>query len=387
MIKGYRQGTICVTKMDSIYGAYNKNSSDKINLKTYFDEYANEIEPKDSLKAEESDDALLLSCMGVNLKEEQFSILAQYCSVDHLTVPDEIPRCSDSRNMRRKEVYDFKTVPEGTQLQTLLNLKRRLRGKQKVVRNSRFRNEILVRYDDVKRIGQLAIPGQDIIVYIRIYNPFFHRNHYTNFDQLSRKSLNCVIAILGSQTLTQLRDKITCSSDGIICTDVSAGPKGCSMLLAKGTFFNDFRAPGNKDYSQVIREWGETRNLGPFDTASMESTRIDSISTRFGYPWVYQHQGSCEHLIVFSDARLISSKDDLAISCYPRIHKIKQRLTRYCMMCGVFAVQWFTTEHSRLPHNPCFFCDTCFKSYNYINGEKVGTFKAYPYPGNAAVEQ
>lgn len=38
----------------------------------------------------------------------------------------------------------------------------------------------------------------------------------------------------------------------------------------------------------------------------MEGTRIDSLSVKFGYPWVYQHQGSCEHILVFSDARLIN---------------------------------------------------------------------------------
>lgn len=39
-------------------------------------------------------------------------------------------------------------------------------------------------------------------------------------------------------------------------------------------------------------------------------------------------------------------------------------------------------EHERIPHNPCYFCDICFKSYNYINGKKVGEFKAYAYPQN-----
>ena len=50
------------------------------------------------------------------------------------------------------------------------------------------------------------------------------------------------------------------------------------------------------------------------------------------------------------------------------------------MTCGIYSVSWVTTSTDRLPHNPCLFCDSCFKSYNYIKGKKVGCFKAYPYP-------
>jgi hypothetical protein len=50
------------------------------------------------------------------------------------------------------------------------------------------------------------------------------------------------------------------------------------------------------------------------------------------------------------------------------------------MTCGIYSVNWVTTSNNRLPHNPCLFCDSCFKSYNYIKGKKIGSFKAYPYP-------
>lgn len=42
-------------------------------------------------------------------------------------------------------------------------------------------------------------------------------------------------------------------------------------------------------------------------------------------------------------------------------------------------------EHDRIPHNPCYYCDGCFKSYNYIDGKKVGNFKAYAYPRNTEI--
>lgn len=64
------------------------------------------------------------------------------------------------------------------------------------------------------------------------------------------------------------------------------------------------RCSTNIDYSAVIIDWAQRRpRLGPFKVATMEDCRIDSLCLRFGFPWLYKHQGGCEHLIVFSDAR------------------------------------------------------------------------------------
>ena len=140
------------------------------------------------------------------------------------------------------------------------------------------------------------------------------------------------------------------------------------------------RDPNNHDNSQVIRNWLESKNFVACSSAKMEETRIDSLTLRFGFPWVYQHQGDCEHLISFSDARLVNVSDELNTNCYPRIVRIKPRPIRYCMTCGLYNVSWITMSNDRVPHNPCMFCESCFKSYNYKNGTKVGSFKAYPYP-------
>lgn len=58
-----------------------------------------------------------------------------------------------------------------------------------------------------------------------------------------------------------------------------------------------------KDYSAVIREWAQNRGIGHLKTARMEVTRFADLTISLGYPYVYQHQGNCEHLIIFADAR------------------------------------------------------------------------------------
>ncbi|KOC70587.1 snRNA-activating protein complex subunit 3 [Habropoda laboriosa] len=116
----------------------------------------------------------------------------------------------------------------------------------------------------------------------------------------------------------------------------------------------------------------------------MEECRIDSLNLRFGFPWVYKHQGGCEHLVVFSNARFVNCDDELVESAYPKIVRIRPTGTKFCMICGVYTADWITIEHERIPHNPCYFCHTCFMSYNYIDGRKIGNFDAYSYPRNTA---
>ena len=41
--------------------------------------------------------------------------------------------------------------------------------------------------------------------------------------------------------------------------------------------------------------------------------------------------------------------------------------------------RWLTTGNIRLPHDPYYFCEECFISFNYVDGKKIGEFKAYPF--------
>ena len=50
------------------------------------------------------------------------------------------------------------------------------------------------------------------------------------------------------------------------------------------------RDPDNIDYSEVIRGWAEdpSRGVGPFKAARMEEQRLDQMTLRLGYPYLYQ---------------------------------------------------------------------------------------------------
>ncbi|XP_032667562.1 snRNA-activating protein complex subunit 3 isoform X2 [Odontomachus brunneus] len=292
---------------------------------------------------------------------------------------------------RNKHDKNLENISDSAQLETLKVLKiydNNLLHKYNMQNRTRIIYEKL--HDD-----QIVTPGLDFLVYVQVYEPFNSAmNRIGRFfkHNLPILRIKSVISILGCQYLTDLREKIMCISDLSIATEVSKNPNQQSKFMAKDvyksgfffiedTFYNDMRDPNNKDYSDVILKWAETRNkLGPFKTAKMENVRIDTLNVRFGFPWVYMHQGCCEHLIVLSDARLVTDDDDLSISTYPKIERIKPAAGKNCTMCGIHNVRWVVMEHDRVPHETSYFCENCFKSYNYVNGKKIGNFKAYRYP-------
>lgn len=385
--------------MDDVYKFYNNNASPKVHIKEYFDEYLNMIASAECYVPVERDDNDFMALMGVQLGKEEMCMLATYCSIDNLTVEGEMPKISNNRKMRKKQIFEPQEPPN-VNLQTLQNLRRRLKQENKRF-SYKYQSELFINYEkkaEAEENDEPVIPTQDILVSVRIYHPFSQRARNTPKTKCgSLLRLDNVTAVLGSQTLAHLRDKISCMADYSIVKECSKnldnaiGPMAkdvykSGFFFIEDTFYNDTRHPSNIDYSKVIIDWAQRRpKLGPFKTAVMENCRIDSLFLRFGFPWVYKHQGGCEHLIVFSDARLVNSSDELVVSAYPKIVRLRHLSSTFCMICGVYSVKWITMEHDRIPHNPCYYCDGCFKSYNYIDGKKVGNFKAYAYPRNTEI--
>lgn len=98
-----------------------------------------------------------------------------------------------------------------------------------------------------------------------------------------------------------------------------------------------------------------------------------------GYPYVFMHQGNCEHLFVFSDARLIQTTDCLYTKMYPRLTETPKQVSVLCFLCGTVKPTWFCTNCDRFPQEKVLLCTECCNSYNFIDGKKIGNFKLYPY--------
>lgn len=98
-----------------------------------------------------------------------------------------------------------------------------------------------------------------------------------------------------------------------------------------------------------------------------------------GYPYVYQHQGDCEHIITFSNAWLLTNSDLLNSTDYPYIKSVQRLRTKHCILCYKSTAKWICYNSDRLPHNEAFVCQQCVLEYNYKDGKKIGNFKLYPY--------
>lgn len=66
-------------------------------------------------------------------------------------------------------------------------------------------------------------PGDDVIVYIKTFRPYKYNYADTDTRRDSLKFFN-EIAVLGSNTLADLRDKMHCSADIAVCQEVSENP-------------------------------------------------------------------------------------------------------------------------------------------------------------------
>ncbi|RLW05238.1 hypothetical protein DV515_00005294 [Chloebia gouldiae] len=201
------------------------------------------------------------------------------------------------------------------------------------------------------------------------------------------------VLVLGSQKLTELRDSISCVSDLQIGGEFSSQPDQAPEHISKdlyksaffyfeGIFYNDKRYPECRDLSRTIIEWSESHDRGyeNLQSVKMEDYVFNDLYLKIGFPYLYCHQGNCEHIIIITDIRLIHHDDCLDRNLYPLLVKKHWLCTRKCFVCKMYTARWVTNRDSLAPEDPCFFCDVCFRMLHYdAEGNKLGEFLAYPY--------
>ncbi|NXX96939.1 SNPC3 protein, partial [Centropus bengalensis] len=155
-----------------------------------------------------------------------------------------------------------------------------------------------------------------------------------------------------------------------------------AFFYFEGTFYNDRRYSECRDLCRTIIEWSESHNrgYGNFRSAKMEDYTFNDLTLKIGFPYLYCHQGSCEHIIIVTDIRLIHHDDCLDRTFYPLLVKKHWLCTRKCFVCKMYTARWVTNRDRLAPEDPCFFCDVCFRMLHYdAEGNKLGEFLAFPY--------
>ncbi|KAH7816924.1 putative snRNA-activating protein complex subunit 3-like protein [Monocercomonoides exilis] len=189
--------------------------------------------------------------------------------------------------------------------------------------------------------------------------------------------------VLGSQSLTALRDRLYCLADYLM--DGQQTKSG--FFLIENTFYNDMRLPENMDYSKFISDWVNDKSrftipsVGMFSSKRMEDTTFLDLTIKIGQPYLYVHQGSCEHNIVFTEARLATPMDVQTYSSYPRhIFQAKIR-RRKCKICDIFPARYVTYQDRMATEDPFFFCEHCYRPLHYDFEGRVlyNDFEVFPY--------
>ncbi|XP_037545966.1 snRNA-activating protein complex subunit 3 [Nematolebias whitei] len=293
------------------------------------------------------------------------------------------------------EQPDAEVVPPNPQLKTLIDRKRR--EDRKASRNMMHKNRHDLYADELERltVGRTpetqadVLPEGELILTINVYYPAV-------FEKFNYVRPHMTLLMTGSHSLAELRDAICCVSDLHVSGEFSQTPDMAPDFISKdhfksaffffeGVFYNDMRFAECQDISMTTIKWAKAHNFPSFSQAKMEDTRFVDLTVKVGYPYLYCHQGDCEHLVIITDVRLVHGNDCLDKKLYPLLTHKHRSLTRKCAVCHVFIGRWYTTNDEFAPSDPCVFCDKCFRMLHYdAQGNKLGEFLAYPYVDRGA---
>lgn len=335
-------------------------------------------------------DVNLQHVMNLADNDDRFKTIEESCSLDNLQQPDD-PRISEfipgfSETARHSAV----NVPlEGQKLKTFKTL---VKAKETKKNNSFHRSQesfsfVKTHPTEPDELLSKLPPGQELKLYIRIYRP-------TRATHIGRTLERPVFAeefeCLGSNMLTELRDKIHCVCNHKRFFDISEHPDAPlpskdtdpGYFFITDTFYNDKRNPSNADYSETIRNWvKKAKGLSAlkFKTALMEETQFIDLTVSLGFPQLYQHHGNCEHVFVISQLEVVTNplRQLLSLSSYPHILTVSRYNHRTCNICGKLKYVFIVEGSNRQLHDPAYLCKQCFMSLHYVDGQKIGEFQAY----------
>lgn len=143
-------------------------------------------------------------------------------------------------------------------------------------------------------------------------------------------------------------------------------PTPSGFILIERTFYDDLRSDKAFRYSDNIVEWTKVKerykvaSLAPYEQREMETTILRDLRIRLGSHYLYQHQGECRHILIFTEMRAKTVNDIDNHRVYPlEIYLRKDPIVR-CSLCDVFAAEVVLSGDRLCDENPFFSCRKCF---------------------------
>ncbi|KAJ1965298.1 hypothetical protein GGI12_000858 [Dipsacomyces acuminosporus] len=199
--------------------------------------------------------------------------------------------------------------------------------------------------------------------------------------------------VLGSQSLTVLRDAFYCISDFLVSQrdeqneNTKDRKVSSSYFFIEKTFYNDMRSPSATDYSRVIMEWAsdperqeKNHKFRGLQSRLMDGARFLDLSIRLRQPYIFMHQGDCEHTLMFTDLRLLGPKDDQFVENYPKQIFRTRHMRHKCRMCSAYPAQYVTKNDFHSGMSPCYFCEKCYVPFHYsVDNQRLLDHDCFPY--------
>ncbi|XP_068607607.1 snRNA-activating protein complex subunit 3 [Brachionichthys hirsutus] len=350
---------------------------------SFRNEWLKRLRPSDySYRGEDEDTFHARFATDTGISAETLEELKSICSPDslHCHPQDQQP--------------DPSVVPPDSTLRTLVQRKKRqtckASSKGAKNRHDRFAEELerLTVGVMVESVEDM-IPEGEVILTINVYYPSIIENY-------SKIRPYVTLLMTGSHSLADLRDGICCINDLQICGEFSNTPGMAPDFISKdhfksaffffeGVFYRDMRFPECQDISMTVIDWAKSHGFPSSGQANMDDTKFVDLTLKVGFPYLYCHQGDCEHIVIFTDIRLAHKNDCLDKKLYPLMTHKHRFTTQKCVVCHVFIGRWLTTNDRFAPSDPCLFCDKCFRMLHYDDkGKKLGDFLAFPYVDRGA---
>lgn len=132
------------------------------------------------------------------------------------------------------------------------------------------------------------------------------------------------------------------------------------LLFVHDTIYADDREPGSTDYATPIATFLDSRTTHTPHIVSLAriAPRLRDLHPRLGLPYLFQHDGDCEHRLIFTDVHATSSP---AITIDwrrpPRVHA--------CDVCALRAARHCIFHDRIAERSPAYYCHACHLRAHY----------------------
>ena len=197
-----------------------------------------------------------------------------------------------SENFVESDILNLSSRLQNTSLATLQSV---VKSKKILLQDgdNAFYNSVIRLPEEFSEFEAVKIP--ELILAVTVYQP------------RSCQAKSQEFLVLGRQKLSELRQKIYCMFDENIM-DVNSEASCGSFFFINGVFYEE-QSAANSPCAHII-EWinSSENNISLFGQVKRESMfekSFEDLVAQLHHPYVFVHQGGCEHLIIIKEVRFL----------------------------------------------------------------------------------